>query len=140
MKYVFDASVALKTVLPEQDSDSALRLRDEYSQGLHELLSPDVFVIEVAHSLTRAERKKTILEGEAIILYGQVLANMPELHSSLSLITRAIELSLQLRASAYDCLYVSLAERENCKLVTSDKKLVSVFSPHFPFILGLADL
>lgn len=140
MKFVLDASVGLKTVLPERDSDNAIRLRNEFTQGVHELLAPDVFPIEVAHALTRAERKKVILEGEAIVLYGQVLANMPELHPILPLMPRAIEISSQLRASAYDCLYVTLAEKSNCKLVTSDKKLIAVFSPHFSFIADLADL
>ncbi len=33
MRYVLDSSVALEWVLPEADSDKALRLRHEYSNG-----------------------------------------------------------------------------------------------------------
>lgn len=56
MKYVLDASIALKWVLPEADTPQAVRLRNAYRQKLHELLAPDIFPAEVAHSLTRAER------------------------------------------------------------------------------------
>jgi predicted nucleic acid-binding protein len=39
-----------------------------------------------------------------------------------------------------DCLYVALAEREACELVTDDQKLIANLTPHFPFILPLASL
>lgn len=38
MKYVLDSSVALKWVLAEADSARAIRLRDEYLNGVHSLL------------------------------------------------------------------------------------------------------
>jgi len=57
MKYVLDASVALKWVLSEPDSPKALSVRDDYRNQLHELLAPDVFPVEIAHALTRAERR-----------------------------------------------------------------------------------
>lgn len=140
MKYVLDASVALKTVLPEQDSDQALRLLDEFAAGLHQLVAPDVFAAEVANSLTRAERKRVIAPGDALVLYSQVLVRMPSLLHSLALLPRAIEISSQLRTSTYDCLYVALAEQENCSLITADRKLIATFSLQFPFIVNLADL
>ena len=64
MKYVLDSNVALKWVLPETDDDKAVKIRDEFGQGIHQLLSPDVFPIEVAHSLARAERRGDIKQGE----------------------------------------------------------------------------
>ena len=51
MKYVLDSSVALKWVLPEADSGKAIRLRNEYSNGIHELLAPDIFPPEIANGL-----------------------------------------------------------------------------------------
>lgn len=35
MRYVLDPSVALKVVLPEADSARAVRLRDDYANGVH---------------------------------------------------------------------------------------------------------
>jgi predicted nucleic acid-binding protein len=41
------------------------------------------------------------------------------------LLPRAYELSSQLRIGVYDCLYLALAEHENCDLVTGDAHLAS---------------
>jgi predicted nucleic acid-binding protein len=38
------------------------------------------------------------------------------------------------------CLYVALAERERCELVTADDKLVRNLQPTFPFVRPLAAL
>ena len=38
------------------------------------------------------------------------------------------------------CLYIALAEREHCELVTADDKLVRNLQPHFPFVVSLASL
>jgi hypothetical protein len=42
MRYVVDSSVAAKWVSPEIESDKALRLRGEFSSGIHKLLAPEV--------------------------------------------------------------------------------------------------
>lgn len=55
MKYVLDSNVALKTVLPEVDSARAIQLITAFKQGVHELVAPDIFPVEVGHALTRAE-------------------------------------------------------------------------------------
>ena len=68
MRSVLDASVATKWVLPEVNSDKALRLRDDYRLAIHELLAPDFFPGEVGHTFTRAERQKRITAGEAFRL------------------------------------------------------------------------
>jgi hypothetical protein len=46
MKYVVDASVALKWVLPEAQSGKARNLRDDFQNRVHELLAPDIFPVE----------------------------------------------------------------------------------------------
>ena len=83
MKYVLDSSVALKWVLPEADSGKAIRLRDEYSKGIHESLAPDTFPSEIANGLASAERQKRIQTGESAIFLNDVLSTAPALqHSS----------------------------------------------------------
>ena len=56
MRYVLDSNVAVKCELAGTESDKAIRLRDAGRLGLHESLAPDVFPVEVAYVLTRAER------------------------------------------------------------------------------------
>jgi predicted nucleic acid-binding protein len=83
MKYVIDASVAFKWQVPEPNSDKALQLRTDYENGVHELLAPDIFPIEIGHALTRSERQKRIPVGTAVSLLADVLQNLPALHDSL---------------------------------------------------------
>jgi len=79
MKYVLDASVALKWALNEPDSALALKLRDEFQRRIHELLAPDTFPIEIANALTRAERKGILVPPQASILLASVRSTAPDL-------------------------------------------------------------
>jgi predicted nucleic acid-binding protein len=140
MRYTLDASVGLKWALREADSPTADALRQDYRAGVHELISPDTFSIEVAHALTRAERRKIIAVGQAVPLLANVLSTAPVLFPYISLLDRATEISSQTRQGVYDCLYVALAEAEGCDLITADDKLVKNLGPLFPFIVPLASL
>jgi predicted nucleic acid-binding protein len=138
MKYVLDSSVGIKWLLRESDSDKAIRVRDEYIAGLHELLSPDVYPVEVAHSITRAERQLRITPAEGTSHFKTMLGIMPVLHGYLPLLPRAYAISSQTRQGVYDCLHVALAEREACELLTADTKLINNLQPTFSFIVALA--
>jgi predicted nucleic acid-binding protein len=140
MKRVIDSSVAFKWVVPETDSDKALLLRDDFRNGLVELLAPDIFPIEIGHTLTRAERQGRIPVGSAIPLLRDILNTLPLLQPSLPELLRAMEISSQMRVGAYDCLYVALAESEKCDLITADDKLVKNLQQHFPFLVSLGSL
>lgn len=140
MRYVLDSSVAFKWVVAEAESDKANQLREEFQQGYHELLSPDVFPFELAHALTRSERQGRITFGDALIHWLDVMSNPPQIVNGLLLATRAIAISSAARLGVYDCLYVALAEREGCEFVTADSKLVSKLVGHFPFIRELSTL
>lgn len=140
MKYVLDSSVAFKWEVAELDSDKAIRLRDEARRGLHELLAPDVFPIEVAHAMTRAERQGRVSPADGWRLWLGIMADSPTLQSYLSLIPRAYSISSAARIGVYDCLYVALAEREACELIAADNRLVTNLQAHFPFIIALSTL
>jgi len=140
MKYVLDSCVALKWVLAEPDSDRAIRVRDDFRQRLHELLAPDVFPIEIAHALARAERRGIIQPPEGIRRFQNISSILPDLHPSVPLLPRAFALASQFRISVYDCHYVALAEREGCELLTADDRLLRVLHPASSFITSLASL
>src|SRR5947208_17145066 len=140
MKYVLDSSVAFKWVVPEQFSDQAQLLRDDFRNAVHDLFAPDVFNAELAHALTRAERQGRITPGEALRLWTVVMATAPRLEASAPLMPRAIAISSATRQGVYDCLYVALAERAGCELVTADDKLIRNLQAQFPFIRPLASL
>lgn len=130
MKDVLDSSVALKTVLDENDSEKAKRLIDEYRRGIHELLAPEIFPAEVGHALARAERKGIVPLGNGLGLYVNVLSDCPRILSTTPLLPQAFALASQLRVSFYDCLYVLLAEQEHCEFITADSKLIAALQGH----------
>jgi predicted nucleic acid-binding protein len=140
MRNVLDSSVGFKWVVPEPDSAKAIRLRDDYRNGVIELLSPDVFPIEIAHALTRAERQGRITSAQGAIALADISSLLPRLHASFPLLPRAYQISSQLRIGVYDCLYVALAEREACQLITADDRLVRALQPQFPFVQSLSSL
>ncbi len=134
MKYVLDASVAAKWLLPEADSRLALALRDDFQRQIHELIAPDIFPIEIAHTLIRAERKGVISHADAVIKLADVFTVAPILHPHLPLLPRALEIASSFRLGVSDCLYVALAERENCRLVTADERMTKTLAG-FPIVL-----
>jgi predicted nucleic acid-binding protein len=131
VKYILDASVGTKTAIPEIDSDKAIKLLDEYSQGLHELISPDFYPFEVLHSITRAERQRRITEEEGAASLQDIIRLLPRLEISLLLLTRAYEISSQEKIGGNDSTYLALTEKEDCELVTADDKLIKAMSGKF---------
>ena len=140
MKYVLDSSVALKWVLPEADSAKAIRLRDEYKNGLHELHAPDLFVPEIANALASAERQGRIKTGESAIFLHDVLRAAPVLHPTPPLLLRAMAVAIATRRAVYDCVYLALAEAEGCELVSADDQFVRGLRPSYPFVASLVAL
>ena len=140
MKYVVDSSVAFKWVVPEADTDKAIRLRDAYAQGFHELLAPDVFPLEVGHALTRGERQKRLAVGLAKGSLADIMNASPQLHSSLPLLVQACDISSAHRIGIYDCLYVVLADQEGCEFITADDNLVKNLQKTYPCIVALSSL
>ena len=122
MKYVLDASVAVKWVLPESETREALSLREDFRNQVHELIAPDVLLVEVAHALTRAERRGFIGQAESIMKLMDVMTTAPDFYPNGPLLLRAVEISSQARIGVYDCLYLALAEREQCDVVTADQR------------------
>src|SRR5262245_993483 len=124
MKFVLDSCVAFKWLVLEADTDKALRLRDDFSQQKVEVIAPDIFPAETIHALTRAERQKRVTPQEGLLLFQDFMTLLPSLVPYLPLLPRAYAISSAARIGVYDCLYVALAEREGCELITSDVKLL----------------
>ena len=56
------------------------------------------------------------------------------------MLPRAYEIAYLHQATVYDSLYVALAEREGCELLTADTKLINNLRQAFPFIIPLSSL
>jgi predicted nucleic acid-binding protein len=64
MRCVLDSNIGVKWLLQEDQSDKARIIRDEFIRGLHEFLAPDIFTVECAHALTRAQRQGRVTSPE----------------------------------------------------------------------------
>jgi predicted nucleic acid-binding protein len=141
MRYVLDSSVAFKWVVAETDTDKALQIRDNFRTGVIELLTVDIFPTELANALIVAERRGRILPGQSAVLFAEIAKTIPVLASTLpDLIPAAMAIAGKTRISLYDGLYVALAVRESCELITADQRLVKALDGHFPEVKSLASL
>lgn len=127
MRLILDSCVGVKWVLPETDSSKALALRADIRRNVHKVLAPDIFGVEVAHALTKAQRQGRMSEADVYALWFSVMRDRPEMFSHLPLMPRAISLATANRIGIYDCLYVALCEQEQCQIVSADAKLTRIF-------------
>ena len=117
MTLVVDASVAVKWVCDEADSDAAAALlaRDD-------LAAPALWLVEANSALWRRARIGELTEDEAEERARELaLAPVASIPCQRDL-PSALRLALDLRHSIYDCLYLALAIREDCAMVTADRK------------------
>ncbi len=135
---VVDASVGLKWYITEVHSSEAARLLgDEF-----ELHLPGHFYVELANALW----KKVMLRGELTADQARDVRSAVDeapvvSHPTVGLLDEAFEIALVTRRTVYDCLYIALAERLGCVLVTADQKLYNATrgGPYAPRVHWIGD-
>ncbi len=129
-RLVVDASVGLKWVFPEPGADRARALLAAVARGDLRLLAPDLYVAEVTNALwKRAHLRGDLSADEAREALDRLLGALPEIFPGAALASQALELAHAFGRPVYDCLYVALALRAGCPLVTADRSLVRAFAP-----------
>jgi len=117
-RLVIDASVAVKWVVPEPDSDQAAALLE------HTLVAPDLFFAECANVLWKKLRRGDLTEEEAGIAARTLeqvdLAVVP----SRAYLGRAVSIAAALERPAYDAIYLAVAEALGLRLATADARLI----------------
>ena len=137
MRLVVDASVAVKWLIAEDDSDVA---RELVARG-EDLHAPRLIASEIANALWRKARLGEIERGEA----GAMLASVPEMPvrwgADEAVCADAVRLALALDRPVYDCVYLALAHRIGAILVTADLRFVNALASteHGEAIMTLAD-
>ncbi len=76
--------------------------------------------------------RRLLSAAEAAVLFARLRAISPELKETTSLVGPALDLALQFKHSLHDSVYVALALRETCELVTAEEKLHRAFSFRIP--------
>ena len=133
MSFVVDASVIVKWVLSEPDSEAALKL------GNWSLFAPELLDAECASVLWKAARHGVLSHeaaAEALAVIGEAAIERLPLGV---LLPGAMQHALRLDHPIYDCLYLEAASWMRLPLVTVDRRLRRL-SGHQVQVLGLDDL
>jgi predicted nucleic acid-binding protein len=132
---VVDASVVAKWLLPENGSETAIALEE----GPDELFAPSLIHLEVAGAITRrvrAEKAKDRLRPDDALnrcgrwfrlLDQAALALIPEAE----LIDHAVKLSVEIKHTLPDCMYLAAASKLGARLVTADRRFFENASPGY---------
>jgi predicted nucleic acid-binding protein len=129
IRCVVDASVVVKCLVAEELSAEARRLVAPNNI----LLAPALLPVEVANVLATKVRRGLLLPGDLDIILEGFPSEIPIwISDSTPLLRPAIGLAISFSRSVYDSLYIALALREDCPLVTADRRLFNAMQPTFP--------
>ena len=95
----------------------------EGTDGIRELLAPDLIVAEFANVLWKKVEREECSGVQAEDILEAFLIDAPRLVESVPLAPRALELALRLGEVVYDCLYLAAAIEGEASLVTADARL-----------------
>jgi predicted nucleic acid-binding protein len=137
---VVDASVAVKWVLPEEDTPRALRIQERYQDEELDLIAPYLVVCEVANVLWRRERRGDLNATTAARCFEQFLRDSPILLDSAAVNYTALALAFAHGRPMYDCLYLAWALERRCDMVTADERFFNAIRPAFPCVQLLRSL
>lgn len=113
--------MALRWYVEASDSPRAIALLE----GDDPLLAPDLVVTEVVHAAWKLVRADEISSDHGARIAAAIPAAFSVLVGAPRLSVRAFALAHELGHPVYDCLYLALAELEDARLVTADRRLLS---------------
>ena len=118
-RYVIDASVAVKWLVPEIHAERSMRLLKEN----HGLMAPDLVFAEIGNVLLKKSRMGEI-ETEAALEMLTDFKGIPlQIYKTDALLEFAWDIAGTYNRSFYDSLYIALSMKTACRMVTADLKL-----------------
>lgn len=139
MTVVVDASLALKWVVPEDDSETALAVRFRWQSSGENPVAPPIFRSEVTNALYQMVRRGRLLIDDAAAALDAVTPAVA-IVEPVGLYDAALTIADGLGIEAtYDALYVALAEIEDCEIWTADQRLVRAAQTRFPRVRWIGE-
>jgi predicted nucleic acid-binding protein len=127
---VIDASLAVKWLVEEEDSDKAHALLESWVAQDVTRIAPFLMPFEVANVLHRRILRGEFSISEGALMMTRLLGSRLQFHQSPNLHVRAIELASRFNQGAvYDAHYVALAEEFGCDLWTADRRFHRIVGP-----------
>lgn len=139
---VVDTNVALKAYLEEDLSDEAGAILDAGLTGETMLVAPSLILPEFRHALDKRHRRVELSSEEAEEIWSEFGSYPVVLYGLEPLMPAAVEIVRRSGCTAYDALFVALAETkraEGAAFVTADNRLARALdeSPYADLILPL---
>jgi predicted nucleic acid-binding protein len=127
--YVLDCSVAIKWFLPEPLTDQAHSLLERFRRGTDDLVAPEILLAEFGHVLVKRTRRGELTEADVWDIWRDFNGVGVQTVPLPPIATDALRLALGHTAKYYDAVYVALARRRGCSVVTADDAMVAAFRP-----------
>jgi predicted nucleic acid-binding protein len=118
-RFVVDASVALKWYFPENHTEEAERL---LKPG-NELFAPDLLLSEIGNILWKRVTGSECSRNKAFTILRELQSHFLQIWEVVILSDEAFDIACRTKRSFYDSLYMALAVKTDCQMVTADLKL-----------------
>ena len=122
MKLVLDANVIAKWFIEEENTDKAIKIRDNFVAGKLAILEPSLLIYELGNVFWKHPVKSPEdVENDFKALF-EIGLEFCAVREPVFL-KNVFEHGRKFGITFYDAVYVTLAEKEDCKLITADGKL-----------------
>lgn len=137
-RYVVDASVAIKWYLPEDYSEHSECL---ISSSI-ELFCPDLLISEVGNILWKRIVRAECSHSKALKILKELQSPPLYMWSTALFAENALDIACRTKRTFYDSVYIALAIKADCRMVTADLKLYNALkdTPLKKYILWVEDI
>jgi predicted nucleic acid-binding protein len=125
LSLIIDPSIALKCLLPEADSERALKAIDKAT-----LQAPEWLAAECAEVLAHRVRLGELDRDKAAAALADIELLPISWVSDLQLVAPAFDIAAEIGRPIQDCLYLALAVERNLQLLTADRALLKALEDH----------
>lgn len=121
MLLVLDASVLAKWFKEEEFTDAALRIREDFEKGEHEIIIPDLALYEISNAMKYDESftSQMIKDSQDSLMNMEIDIITP----TREVLKNSVDIATDNEITVYDSTYIALAELIDATLVTADSKL-----------------
>ena len=123
---MFDASLAIKVIVPETGSDKADVLFDRWASEGVQLIAPAFFEVETDILRQKASLRRELTADQAQRAFASLRALPIKTRHSAEQRERAWEIASEFQfPTVYDATYLALAELSQCEFWTADENCSS---------------